>query len=68
MVLFIFWEEEGNEKEKETSISCLSHELWYQTHYPGMCPDWESNQWPFTLQYNAQPTSPTSQDRKYQDF
>ena len=25
---------------------------------PGMCPDQESNWWPFTLQNNAQPTEP----------
>ena len=25
---------------------------------PGMCPDWESNQWPFALQALAQSTEP----------
>ena len=25
---------------------------------PGMCPDWESNQWPFGLQNSIQPTVP----------
>ena len=25
-------------------------------HNPGMCPDWESNQWPFGLQASAQST------------
>ena len=25
---------------------------------PGMCPDWESNQWPFGLQASAQSTEP----------
>ena len=25
---------------------------------PGMCPDWESNQWPFSFGDDAQPTEP----------
>lgn len=29
-----------------------------QTHSPGPCPVWESNQQPFTLQNNEQPTEP----------
>ena len=29
-----------------------------QTHNPGMCPHWESNQQPFTLRDDAQPTEP----------
>ena len=27
-------------------------------HNPGMCPDWESNQWPFGTQAGAQSTEP----------
>ena len=27
-------------------------------HNPGMCPDWESNQWPFGLQSGTQSTEP----------
>ena len=28
------------------------------THNPGMCPDWESNQWPFVSQAGTQSTEP----------
>ena len=35
---------------RETSMGCLS------AHNPGMCPDWESNQWPFGSQVGAQST------------
>ena len=28
------------------------------TQNPGVCPDWESNQQPFALLYDAQPTKP----------
>ena len=27
-------------------------------HNPGMCPDWELNQWPFGFQAGAQSTEP----------
>ena len=27
-------------------------------HNPGMCPDWESNQWPFSLQAGTESTEP----------
>ena len=27
-------------------------------HNPGMCPDWESNQWPFVSQASTQSTEP----------
>ena len=27
-------------------------------HNPGMCPDWELNQWPFGLEADAQSTEP----------
>ena len=27
-------------------------------HNPGMCPDWELNQWPFGLQAGTQSTEP----------
>ena len=30
----------------------------HQTLNPGMCPDWESNWWPFALWDDAQPTEP----------
>ena len=51
----------GRKRGRETSIGCI----WYVPRptgnlagNPGMCPDWESNQWPFTLQVNAQSTEP----------
>ena len=55
---------EGREREREggkhryvreTLIGCLSHAPW-PGHNPGMCPDWESNQRPFTLCNNTQST------------
>ena len=60
-MLFNFFIERGRERERwgEISISCLSfmpRRRW--TCNPGMCPDWESNQRPFALQDNAQPTEP----------
>ena len=51
--LFIFRErgrEGEREREKDTWIP--------HTHNPGMCPDQESNQQPFALQDDAQPTEP----------
>ena len=45
--------------ERETSISCLSHVPdRNQTRNPGMRPDQESNQQPFNLQDDTQPTEP----------
>ena len=65
--LFIF-RERGREGEREeekhrcardTLISCLSHapngDL---ASNPGMCPDWELNQQPFSLQSGAQSIEP----------
>ena len=58
---------EGREKERERNIdvwekyrsaaSCMppTGDL---ARNPGMCPDWESNQWPFSLLDDAQPTEP----------
>ena len=58
---------EGREKEKERNIN-----VWEDTqsvasrtpppgdlaHNPGMCPNWESNQWPFGSQAGAESTEP----------
>ena len=65
--LFIFGDRgEGRKKERET----LMHERQHQSvasrtpltgnlaHNPGMCPDWELNQRPFSLQVSAQSTEP----------
>ena len=55
---------EGREKERERNISVqntnllpLSH-LHPETCNPGSCPDQESNQGPFALWDDAQPTKP----------
>ena len=31
---------------------------WDPAHNPGMCPDWESNLWPFGLQAGTQSSEP----------
>ena len=53
--------EKGSEAEREgEKHQCLaaSHSppTGDLTCNPGMCPDWESNQWPFGSQSSAQPT------------
>ena len=58
--------EEGRERKKGRETSMWERNIHRfplertlnrdQAHNPGMCPDWESNRWPFTLQVNAQPT------------
>ena len=60
--LFIFrergWEgEREGEKCQCVVTSCLSPTGDLACN-PGMCPDWESNQWPFGLQAGAQSTEP----------
>ena len=47
----------GRKKGRETSVyGCLSHtDL---AHSPAMCPDWESNRWPFDSQAGTQSTEP----------
>ena len=60
--LFIF-RERGREREIEgEKRQCVvafhmppTREL---AHSPGMCPDWESNQWPFGSQADTQSTEP----------
>ena len=40
---YLFLEKgEGREKERERTIN-----VWLPAMCPGMCPNWESNQWPF---------------------
>ena len=48
---------EKHQCERETLIGCLSM-CPYQghTHNTDMCPEWESDQPPFALQDDAQPT------------
>ena len=48
-------EEEKHRCVKNTSTSCLSHAPnWGLGPNPGMCPDQESNWWPFSSQASAQ--------------
>ena len=65
--LFIFRERGGREKERERNI-----EVWEKHQLavscgpptgdlacnPGMCPDWESNHWPFGSQADTESTEP----------
>ena len=69
--LFIFRErgrkEEKHQCERETLIGCLSHTpkmgSWPTT--PGMCPDQELNQQPFSLWHDAQPTEPHQSGQEF---
>ena len=65
--LFIFRERGGREKERERNINVWEKDQLVASctpptgdlaHNPGMCPDWELNQWPFGLQANTQSTQP----------
>ena len=55
------------EKERERNIDVLEKHWLVASHAsqtrdltcnPDMCPDWELNQWPFALWYDAQPIEP----------
>ena len=60
--IHLFLEREGKggrRRGREASIVCLLCPLTRDgTRNPGMCPDWESNWWPFALWGNVQPTEP----------
>ena len=61
LFIYLFLERgKGREKEGEKHRLVASHRqlTWDRMYNPGMFPNWESNQWPFTLQDNAQPTEP----------
>ena len=58
---------EGREKERERNMDVWEKHWSVASHMPptgdlsqnpGMCPDWELNQWPFGLQVSAQSTEP----------
>ena len=65
--MFVFEREEKGEKKRErnievqkkhqlaASLMCLTGDLALN---PGMCPDWELNQQPFSSQAGTQPTEP----------
>ena len=59
--IYLFLERgEEREKEREKNIHAVSHAppTWDLAHNPGMCPDWESNWWPFGSQAGTQSTEP----------
>ena len=61
--VYLFLERgEGKEKERERNINMWLHLMHPPTedldHNPGMCPDWELNQWPSSSQAGAQSTEP----------
>ena len=60
---YLFFRERGREGEKhqcvrETLINCLLHAPPPETCNPGMCPDQELNQRPFSSQASTQPSEP----------
>ena len=62
LYLFIFIgkgrEIERKGEEHQCVVASWMHPGKNLAHNPGMCPDWESNQWPFGLQVGAQSTEP----------
>ena len=61
-IIFIFrwWGREGEREGEKHQCVVASHmpPLGDLAHNPGMCPDWEWNQWPFGSQASAQSTEP----------
>ena len=60
LILFLEREREGEREGKTQKCVVVFHEprTGDPACNPGMCPDWESNQWPFGLQAGTQPTEP----------
>ena len=58
--LFVFREVKGGrEGEKQQCVvACGAPPTGDLTHNSGMCPDWESNWWPFDMQSGTQSTEP----------
>ena len=60
--LFIFRESGKEEEREEEKHQCVVASCEPPTRdlacNPGMCPDWESNQWPFGSQVSTQSTEP----------
>ena len=56
--IYLFLEKgEGREKKRERNLSASRMPpTGDQPHNPGMCPDWDSNQWPFGSQAHTQST------------
>ena len=71
--IYLFLERgEGREKERKETLMWEKLQLVAsrtrpnrgQTHNPGMCPNWELNQRPFTLWHDAQPPKHTGQGKR----
>ena len=62
--LFVFREGKGGRErnisvpEKHPSAASRTLPTRDLARKPGVCPDWESNQCPFGLQYDTRPTEP----------
>ena len=61
--IYLFLEQEGEggrkrQREHQRVVDSLTPPTGYLAHNGGMCPDWESNQRPFSLQASAQSTEP----------
>ena len=67
--LFIYFGERGKEGErqgeKHGSVASLTAPTGDLAHNPGLCPDWESNWWPFGLQAGTQSTEPCQSQLKF---
>ena len=61
-ILFIFRQRGREGEREEEKHQCVVASCMTTTgdlaHNPGMCPDWESNQQPFSSQAGAQSTEP----------
>ena len=56
-ILFIYFQREGK-RGKHTPVASCTPPTGYLAHNLGMCPDWGSNQRPFSSQAGTQPTEP----------
>ena len=65
--IYLFLEREGREKQRERNINVWEKHQLIASHMPpvgdlalnpGVCPDGELNQWPFSLQDDVRPTEP----------
>ena len=69
-MLFIYFSEreEEKEKEREKKYQCVVAPHMTPTgdlaRNPGMCPDWEWNQWPFGSQARAESAEPHQPGKK----
>ena len=64
-ILFIYFQREGEGERHGKKRQCVRNTLISRLSLtppgdldPGMCPDWETNRWPFGLQASTQSTEP----------